>query len=145
MIPATSTGSRCAPVRVRVSLLAALLCLGAAGCAFDVSRLQKTPTRFEAEQAGAEWILNEDVTIWLGTGFPTKLRKNTHWSMVGKVPEGDVFRTHDQLVTAEASNIYEAWPVMQADLLVGFYLPVEHAFAAARPPVQLARSQGGGT
>lgn len=47
---------------------------------------------------------------------------------VGTDPHGDVYKTEDQILTVEASNVYEAFIVISAGDLVGFYLPVEDAF-----------------
>jgi hypothetical protein len=114
-------------------------------CAFDLSHLKQVPTQFEPTPSAPDrWILLEDAGVALGTGFPTQLRKGTHWAKVGRVPQGDVFRTRDQLVTVEASNVYEAMVVMKDDEVVGFYLPVERGFAPASNPVTLKIAMGPG-
>jgi hypothetical protein len=41
---------------------------------------------------------------------------------------GEVFATKDQIVTVEASNIYEAQLIVANRCIVGFYLPVEKKF-----------------
>jgi hypothetical protein len=120
----------------------AILCM-ISGCAFDVSYVKRVPTEFQASAAsGPGWTLRQDQSIGLGSGFPTKLRQGTRWQLAGHIPQGDVYRTGDQVVTVEASNIYEAMAVMQGDKLTGFYLPVEHNFAAATNPVTLPIERG---
>jgi len=121
---------------------ASMLC-AIAGCAFDVSHVTRVPTTFQATAPdGPAWILRQDESIGVGSGFPTRLRQGTRWQLAGHIPQGEVYRTGDQIVTVEASNIYEAMAVMQGDRLAGFYLPVDHAFVAASDPVTLPIERG---
>jgi len=101
------------------------------GCAFDISHVQRVPTSFVSASGGPDWMLDQDQSIGVGSGFPTRLRHGTRWQLAGRVPEGDVYRTGDQIVTVEASNIFEAMLVVQSNRVAGFYLPVEHSFVAA--------------
>jgi len=59
---------------------------------------------------------------------------------VGRIEQGEVYKTKDQVVTVEASNMYEAQLVLSGSLVVGFYLPVERTFTAADPPQQIQRT-----
>jgi hypothetical protein len=128
--------SRVAPVSFIVAMVLAI-----AGCAFDISHVQRVPTTFVAASGGPDWTLDQDHSIGVGSGFPTQLRHGTHWQLVGRVPEGDVYHTSDQIVTVEASNIFEAMLVVQGVQVAGFYLPVEHSFVAAsdRPALPIER------
>ena len=137
------------PVWVKWRRRGAFACLGAGlllatpGCAFDVSYVKRVPTEFQATVPdGPGWTLRQDQSIGLGSGFPTRLRQGTRWQLAGHIRQGDVYRTDDQIVTVEASNIYEAMVVMQGDTLAGFYLPVEHSFVAATEPVALPIERG---
>ena len=108
------------------------------GCAFDVSFVKTVPTNFTADTGCRDkWVLSGDQQIGMGTGFPTKLRQGTKWRCVGHVEAGDVFQTTDQIVTVEASNIYEALIVAKGDQLMGFYLPLEKKLAPVDPPIKL--------
>jgi len=112
-----------------------------AGCAFDIIHVRQVPAHFESVPVSAQgWTLAEDVKVDLAEGFAAKLKKGTTWYRVGRVEQGDVFRTKDQLVTVEASNVYEAEPVISGDRIVGFYLVVEHTFTAAAPPREFQRT-----
>jgi hypothetical protein len=125
------------------ALLAASMFLALCGCAFDVSYVRRMPTEFQAAAPGGPgWTLLQGQSILLGSGFPTTLRRGTRWQLAGHIPQGDVYRTSDQVVTVEASNIYEAMAVMRGDKLTGFYLPVDHAFVAATDPVTLPIERG---
>jgi len=124
-------------------LLGAGMLVATAGCAFDISHVTRVPTAFQATSPdGPGWTLLQDQSIGVGSGFPTKLRRGTRWQFAGHVAQGDVYRTSDQIVTVEASNIYEAMVVMRGDKLAGFYLPVDHAFVAATSPVTLPIKPG---
>ena len=123
---------------LRHSALGALLVLSA--CAFDVIHVPQVPVALEpiAEPA-PEWTLSQNANVRLRQGFASMLKAGTNWRASGRIPQGDVFRTSDQIVTVEASNVYEAAVVMKADTVVGFYLIVEHAFTEAAPPVEIKR------
>lgn len=119
-----------------MALMAAVLLT--TGCAFDVSFVKLQPATFTARpDCSSAWTLLENESIALGTGFPTRLRQATRWHCVGVVEAGTVFRTDDQIVTVEASNIYEAMAVMNGNQLVGFYLPVDRKIAPVTPAVPL--------
>jgi hypothetical protein len=124
------------------SLAIVVLC-AIGGCAFDISHVTRVPTEFQPSAPDRSgWTLRQEQSIGLGSGFPTKLRPGTRWQLAGHVPQGNVYRTSDQIVTVEASNIYEAMVVTQGDTCVGFYLPVDRAFVAATSPVALVMERG---
>ena len=130
------------PPIVAAVLVAGLVSL-VAGCAFDVSHVERVQTTFQSAAAnGPGWTLRQKQSIDVGSGFPTVLRQDTHWQLVGHIPQGDVYKTSDQIVTVEASNIFEAMAVLQGDKLTGFYLPVEASFVAASPPIALPLERG---
>jgi hypothetical protein len=108
------------------------------GCAFDISHVDRVPTAFQATApSGFGWTLLQDQSVSVGSGFPTKLRQGTRWQPAGHTPQGDVYRSIDQIVTVEGANIFEAMVVIQGNKVVGFYLPVEHSFVAATNPMTL--------
>ncbi|HEY6432596.1 MAG TPA: hypothetical protein VIZ17_11500 [Acetobacteraceae bacterium] len=119
-----------------------LLC-AISGCAFDVSHVTRVPTEFQATAPnGSGWTLRQGQSIGVGSGYSTVLQRGTRWRLAGHITQGDVYRTSDQIVTVEASNIFEAMVVIQGDRLAGFYLPVEHSFVAATEPVTLSIERG---
>ena len=127
------------PARVGIRRLLFLVCLSVVtGCAFDVSYVRTTPVTFTAQSDCAKpWVLQRPESVGVGSGFATFLKPGTSWHCLGSVPMGQVFATRDQIVTVEASNIYEAQLVVSDGRLVGFYLPVDRAFVAVNPPVSL--------
>ncbi len=114
--------------------------VGATGCAFDVIQIRQVPATLEpVSDPAPEWTLSQDVNIRLREGFPVLLKAGAAWRAIGRIAQGDVYRTDDQVLTVEASNIYEAALVLKADVVVGFYLIVEHTFTAADPQVEIKR------
>jgi hypothetical protein len=115
-------------------LLLPLVCCSAllAGCPFDVIRVEQTPaTLVSAPSPKPSFVLEQDVSIDLGFGYKRALRKGTRWTYVGTIASGDVYKTTDQVLTVEASNIHEAYIVVEDRKLVGFYLPVERTYTRA--------------
>jgi hypothetical protein len=108
------------------------------------------PVRQEALQqpivlsSGRSFVLTADATCSINTGYSRTLRQGTHWQLDGTIPQGDVYRSPDQTLTVEGFNVHEAFPVVQNDALVGFYLPVEKTFTPTSKPVPLMlnRNQG---
>ena len=91
----------------------------------NIQPLSGTPQRFR---------LGNDERISIGTGYTTQLKSGTRWEQVGRLEQGDVFKTADQILTVEASNIHEAYLVVRGGAVTGFYLPVERAFTSVNPP-----------
>ena len=114
-----------------------ILLLLHAGCAFDLVSVHQKPATLSTVHDSPSFILTNEVTASLGTGYPTTLKANTTWSQVGKTEFGNAFSTKDQIVKVEASNIHEAYVVVSNDCLIGFFLPFESSFARISRPVPL--------
>jgi len=80
------------------------------------------------------WKLADDVKLNLGSGYKRLLKKGTIWNCIGKIEQGDVLRTDDQVLTVEASNVFEAYIVVSGGLINGFYLPVERTYSPLPSP-----------
>lgn len=118
-----------------VSFLAGLLY----GCAFDVIHVKQFPTTMVVQSAKINsFHLDKAVSLSLGTGYSRNLREGTRWNYVGTIPQGDVYKTTDQVLTVEASNIHEAYVVIDASKLMGFYLPTEKSYSPLSDPVELS-------
>jgi hypothetical protein len=119
------------------AVLTAVLSL-APGCAFDLVRVKQEPVMLDAQPVQRpSWTLTEKVAVGIGTGFSTKLESGTRWTYVGRIPQGEVYRTTDQIVTVVGPNIFEAQIVISNGLLEGFYLPVERTYTPASEPCEL--------
>ena len=108
-------------------------------CAFDVVHVTQNPAKLEASRSGvAPFQLERQIYVDLGTGFRRVLRWGTRWEPVGHIAQGDVYRSRDQVLTVEASHVYEAYIVVASGKLVGFYLPVQKTFSPLPEPTALA-------
>ncbi len=117
-------------------LCCALMPLG--GCAFDVIHVAQTPASLDTSQpCNDSFELTQDIDVEPSGGYKRTLKKETRWHCVGKLQQGDVYKTRDQVLTVEASHIYEADIVVSAHRLVGFYLPVERSFSPLPSPLEL--------
>lgn len=107
-------------------------------CAFNVIHVKQIPAVIEKQDNVSKFFeLKEDVTVKIGHGYKRTLKANTKWEYVGKITQGDIYKTKDQVLTVEASHIYEAYIVISSDQLVGFYLPVEKTFSPLGKPALL--------
>lgn len=104
-------------------------------CAFDLIQVKQIPTKIESTNLSkSAFELEKEVNVDPGHGYKRKLKQGTKWNYVGTVSYGDVFRSKDQILTVEASNIYEAYIVVLSGKLVGFYLPVEKSYSPLDDP-----------
>jgi len=113
------------------------------GCAFDLADVNYSPTKFQvSDMSEQSFTLTrkvplKDTPCW----YSRELQPLIQWQLVGSVAEGDVFRSKNQTLTLECSNIYEAYLVVREGHLVGFYLPVQKGFVGIAEPVQLPLKQ----
>jgi len=123
-----------------VGLLLLIFSALAFGCAFDLAHVKYQPTLLESLEDGmAPFILTADTAIkGAPCGYSRTLRKDTRWDPVGRLSEGIVYRSRDQTLTIECSNIFEAYLVVDGGRLIGFYLPVEKGFSPLSEPTMLA-------
>lgn len=120
-------------------LLVAPLSMILTGCPFDVVHIKQIPVQFEnTATIKPDFELKEEVGISLGTGYSRKLNKGTRWKYVSSISYGSIYKTTDQILTVEASNICEAYIVVTDQNLVGFFLPVEQAYSPLSKPIPLA-------
>ena len=113
-----------------------------AACAFDVIHVDQRPAQLESASAsGKPFELAADVDVDIGFGYHRILKKGTKWRSLGRLPQGDVYTTSDQVLTVEASNIQEAYIVIDSRKLVGFYLPVEKTFSPLGQRMDLAMKE----
>jgi len=107
-------------------------------CAFDVIHVRQSPCQIEKCESNCKsFKLGKEIQITLDTGYSRKLKNGIRWDYVGVIPRGEVFKTNEQILTLEGSNIFEAYIVVSSGKLVGFYLPVEKAFSSISDPIEL--------
>lgn len=109
-----------------------------AGCAFDVVKIDQVPaTLAPPPPAASSFTLQRLATVSLSTGYSRTLKAGTVWRPAGSLPQGGVFKTRDQVLTVEGSNIYEAYLVVKGAQLLGFYLPANGTYSPLERPVDL--------
>lgn len=95
-----------------------------------------------APQGGPATIeLTRDTVIQLSTGYARTLSAGSKWQLVGELAEGSVYKPVDGVLTVEGSSVHEAYLLLSANMLVGFYLPVENAIFPLSPATALPVSQ----
>jgi hypothetical protein len=117
-------------------LVLTLCCLS--GCALPVKQL---PTQQPlVPNTGPSFILTQDAECKISTGYSRTLRKGTRWQLHGTLREGEVYRSPDQVLTAQGFNVHEAYLIVKDATLIGFYLPVEKTFTPVSKQVSLSIS-----
>ena len=125
------------PIRLKMkpfSFLSCLLTVLVTACAPAVVQVPTSPMRL---QEGKRMQLSETVRVGLSTGYSSVLKAHTEWHLVGKIDQGEIYKTRDQVLTVEGSHIHEAYIVVEDGCLVGFYLPVEQTFSPVDEKVSL--------
>lgn len=110
-----------------------IACLLLSGCASEIYR---EPTQFTPAHYGANrlMVITRAVDVNPGNGYTRTLKKGSRWKNVGRVPQGRVYAIQDDVFMLEGKHMREAYCVIAENAtLVGFYLPVEHAFVAVSP------------
>jgi hypothetical protein len=112
------------------------------GCAFDLANIKPTTTEFmTCENDCKSFTVTEEIQLDnLPCGYNRTIKNGTRWRQTGKIPEGMVFKPVDTCFTIECSNVFEAYLVMNKEMIVGFYLPVEKGFVPNKKPVQIAHN-----
>ena len=110
-----------------------------AACAPEVVKLPIVPPSEAAVKGHADTIvIAREATISIGTGYNRTLAAGSRWRFAGVIPNGAVYRAAQGVFTLEGANIHEAYLVLRAEHLVGFYLPVEKAFSPLKDVVLLS-------
>ena len=108
-----------------------------AGCA---SKLVTEPAEITLRAPGTTTNtlrLDASVDVRLDSGYSRTLKRGTTWKWVGSISQGEVWEPIDTVLTVEGRYVHEAYLVISAPHLVGFYLPVEDAFLQLRTPIPL--------
>jgi hypothetical protein len=126
-------------MRTKKGLVLLLVWLVAAGCAFDVYYLSSKPTQFtQTVDAPRSFTIKKEVLIAQAPcGYSRSLREGTKWDLCGTIPEGQVYKSRDQVLTVECSHVHEAYLVVLNGFLTGFYLPVEKEVVSISEKMEL--------
>ena len=118
-------------------LLAIVLGVAVGGCA---ANLPRSPVSFQPSHAGRPEtiVIAENAEVTPPTGYTRTLKAGSTWTKVGAVPQGDVYKIDNDVFLLEGAHMHEAYSVISARRLVGFYLPFEQAFVAIAPEITLS-------
>ena len=117
-------------------MVVASVLVAIAACASEVQRTSASlSTPPNAVPARIE--IAQETHVLLSGGYSRTLAQGSVWELRGGLPEGAVYRRVDGVFTVEGAHVHEAYLVINANRLVGFYLPVERSYSPL-PPVSLS-------
>lgn len=124
---------------ISVVLLLLGFVINGAGCAFDLAHVSFKPTQFTPQSETPKTFTLKDAVKITQTpcGYARTLRQGTRYDFVGTISDGEVYKSRDQVLTVECSNVFEAYLVVSKGSLVGFYLPVEKGFVSISKKIEL--------
>lgn len=73
--------------------------------------------------------ISQEASIRLSTGYKRTLPAGSIWELRGNLPYGGAYKRVNGIFTVEGAHVHEAFIVIHGNRLVGFYLPVEQAYA----------------
>jgi hypothetical protein len=123
-----------AKLRFSVALVLALLL---AGCAAHVPVRSANLLPLTALAPDLEF--DASWPIRLSTGYTRDVPARSQWRAAGMLPQGTVYRPLNTVFAIEGRQVHEAWLVVQAGALQGFYLPAENNFSPLSPPLSLPK------
>ena len=108
-------------------------------CAFNVAHVSYHPTDLLPQPQSGKFLTIKKAVKISGApcGYSRTLQEGSNWDLIGSIPEGNVYKPREQVLTVECSNVYEAYLVCVSQSLVGFYLPVQQGFVALKKAMDL--------
>lgn len=103
-------------------------------CASEVRRhpVELTPA---GPDTGTRYRSAAALEFRLATGYGRTIPADTEFAAIGRVAPGLVLKPTQTVLAVEGAHMHEAHAVWQDGHLIGFYLPVERAFAALPVPL----------
>jgi hypothetical protein len=108
--------------------LALVLYLFVGGCASEVTR-HASDLSATSLQPPRKLLCATPVSLTLDSGYERKIGAGTEFLEIGRLTQGIVLKPLTTVFTVEGAHMHEAYLVVASDRVVGFYLPVEHAFS----------------
>ena len=135
MRPNADTARRPRDTLARVFVATSLMLVAA--CAATV---ETAPARLGAAGSGeaTQQVLTRPASIRFATGYGRELAAGSRWQLVGALPQGAVYKPADTVFSIEGRHVHEAYLVVKAGQLQGFFLPVESAYSPLVPPLPLS-------
>lgn len=118
--------------------LTAVALLAACAYAVPVAPAELRPLAAPA----ADLVVAGDVAIRLPTGYTRTIPQQSRWKAMGTLPQGIVYQPLNTVFAIEGRQVHEAYLVLQAGSLQGFYLPAEGRYSPLPQPVSLPPEKG---
>lgn len=97
------------------------------------------PTHLVADaQPTSDRTLTAMARAHSSSGFEAPLPAGTILRSVGTIPEGSVWRRLNRTLAARGYNVHEGWVVLNGQVWVGFYHPVERTFSPLSRPIAIS-------
>jgi len=114
-----------------------LLCASLAACSGVKPDEPVASINMQPEAIGKELIMQANQTVPVSAMYQRTLKQSTRWRYAGSLPQGEIFRPINTVFTVEGMNVQEAYLVVNAGQLVGYYLPVERTYSRLDQTIQL--------
>ena len=110
-----------------------------AGCASEVVRSPTTLMPVPAAVQPADLLLTvrQPLTLRASSAYDRTVSAGSRFEAVGDIEQGRVYRPVNTVFSVVGKHEHEAYLVIHRRQIVGFFLPVERAFAPAAAPVDL--------
>lgn len=122
-------------MRLSGALLSAIV-LFIGGCASEVVRYPIDLSNIESPQV-KRYITLQSSLVRFDSGYDRTINAGTEFAEIGSVKQGKVLKPMNSVFAIEGAHAHEAYPVVENSRIVGFYLPVERAFAPLSNSVDL--------
>jgi hypothetical protein len=121
---------------MRLSALLFPAAMALAACASEVVR---SPVQLSVvpPQEAKRYVAIKPAAIRLDSGYERSIASGTEFTEVGSLEQGRVLKPTSTTLTVEGTHMHEAYPVVNGERIVGFYLPVERAFSPLSYPTSL--------
>jgi hypothetical protein len=106
------------------------------GC-MDVRGTPAELTPFSTESPLAVITVTTDLVVSPPGSLRRLIPRGSAWSLVGSLPQGDVYKPRDIVFMLDGANIHEAYLVLSDGKLAGYYLPAEHSYVSNSTPVNV--------
>lgn len=123
--------------RILARLLIAAACAALTACAPEIERKPVDFTPLPSGDSSSIYTFTKEVTFSPAMGFSRTIAAGSQWRLVGRVPNGEVYRPISGVFTIESAQVHESGIVILQGKLTGFYMLVERAFVALDPPISV--------
>lgn len=117
------------------TIFLSIFALMLAGCASEVNRYPVQISQIADNPA--RLVATKTISFALDLGYARTIKAGSVFKQIARTEKGTVLKPVNTVFTVEGAQVHEAYPVLQGNRIVGFYLPVERAFSPLKEPVLL--------